>query len=138
MSNLAVNIPCPKRMTGLSGLMMRRYCSHRGSSAIGLSQAAYRFLRFSMPYGRSHTMASMLLSAIRFIPSRQSSLYISSMRIIVLPVFAVFPAVHQIDEGAVLELHLVLAYGFRSEEHTSELQSRQYLVCRLLLEKKQL
>src|SRR3712207_7851300 len=36
----------------------------------------------------------------------------------------------------------VSAYGqaaapaLRSEEHTSELQSRQYLVCRLLLEKK--
>src|SRR3712207_7689160 len=28
------------------------------------------------------------------------------------------------------------AYLGRSEEHTSELQSRQYLVCRLLLEKK--
>src|SRR5215203_7537157 len=28
------------------------------------------------------------------------------------------------------------AVGERSEEHTSELQSRQYLVCRLLLEKK--
>src|SRR3712207_7713227 len=28
------------------------------------------------------------------------------------------------------------ALGARSEEHTSELQSRQYLVCRLLLEKK--
>src|SRR3712207_7203704 len=27
-------------------------------------------------------------------------------------------------------------HAFRSEEHTSELQSRQYLVCRLLLEKK--
>src|ERR1035437_2233953 len=27
-------------------------------------------------------------------------------------------------------------YEIRSEEHTSELQSRQYLVCRLLLEKK--
>src|SRR3712207_7157699 len=27
-------------------------------------------------------------------------------------------------------------YWLRSEEHTSELQSRQYLVCRLLLEKK--
>src|SRR3712207_7271174 len=27
-------------------------------------------------------------------------------------------------------------YDDRSEEHTSELQSRQYLVCRLLLEKK--
>src|SRR3712207_7626753 len=32
---------------------------------------------------------------------------------------------------------LVYASGsMRSEEHTSELQSRQYLVCRLLLEKK--
>src|SRR3712207_8067323 len=29
-----------------------------------------------------------------------------------------------------------LAASGRSEEHTSELQSRQYLVCRLLLEKK--
>src|SRR3712207_8334327 len=28
------------------------------------------------------------------------------------------------------------ATSLRSEEHTSELQSRQYLVCRLLLEKK--
>src|SRR3712207_6887156 len=30
----------------------------------------------------------------------------------------------------------VLHKDLRSEEHTSELQSRQYLVCRLLLEKK--
>src|SRR5258707_6587069 len=29
-----------------------------------------------------------------------------------------------------------LSLKIRSEEHTSELQSRQYLVCRLLLEKK--
>src|SRR3712207_3615815 len=39
------------------------------------------------------------------------------------------------------ELHLEIILDrllreFRSEEHTSELQSRQYLVCRLLLEKK--
>src|SRR5258707_11070729 len=31
---------------------------------------------------------------------------------------------------------LSVAASLRSEEHTSELQSRQYLVCRLLLEKK--
>src|SRR3712207_7783278 len=31
-----------------------------------------------------------------------------------------------------------VAHGKRSEEHTSELQSRQYLVCRLLLEKKKM
>src|SRR3712207_8800514 len=33
---------------------------------------------------------------------------------------------------------LARAPAARSEEHTSELQSRQYLVCRLLLEKKKL
>src|SRR3712207_8418206 len=33
---------------------------------------------------------------------------------------------------------LALSGRLRSEEHTSELQSRQYLVCRLLLEKKNL
>src|SRR2546429_5181685 len=36
---------------------------------------------------------------------------------------------HQVDKGLVLEL-------LRSEEHTSELQSRLHFVCRLLLEKK--
>src|ERR1035437_8606890 len=34
------------------------------------------------------------------------------------------------------EIFGVAAMRTRSEEHTSELQSRQYLVCRLLLEKK--
>src|SRR3712207_8512999 len=33
---------------------------------------------------------------------------------------------------------LMWADTARSEEHTSELQSRQYLVCRLLLEKKKI
>src|SRR3712207_7342182 len=33
-------------------------------------------------------------------------------------------------------IHLAVLPYSRSEEHTSELQSRQYLVCRLLLEKK--
>src|SRR3712207_7505536 len=48
-------------------------------------------------------------------------------------------------DGAQLKVNMVLARlprlrsgvdPARSEEHTSELQSRQYLVCRLLLEKK--
>src|SRR3712207_8617774 len=37
--------------------------------------------------------------------------------------------------GGVLDVHVVRRQR-RSEEHTSELQSRQYLVCRLLLVKK--
>src|SRR3712207_8574780 len=39
-----------------------------------------------------------------------------------------------VDEAHVLRG--VFGSHVRSEEHTSELQSRQYLVCRLLLEKK--
>src|SRR3712207_8716740 len=38
--------------------------------------------------------------------------------------------------GASIESRVGKDTGARSEEHTSELQSRQYLVCRLLLEKK--
>src|SRR3712207_7305442 len=34
------------------------------------------------------------------------------------------------------DVRVVSRRASRSEEHTSELQSRQYLVCRLLLEKK--
>src|SRR3712207_7183783 len=41
----------------------------------------------------------------------------------------------EVDAGEVAVRQRDLRDG-RSEEHTSELQSRQYLVCRLLLEKK--
>src|SRR3712207_7404874 len=43
-----------------------------------------------------------------------------------------------LSDQALVPLAAVAACGItlaRSEEHTSELQSRQYLVCRLLLEK---
>src|SRR3712207_7664680 len=50
------------------------------------------------------------------------------MRIVVTSVFVE-------DQEKALSFYTEVL-GFRSEEHTSELQSRQYLVCRLLLEKK--
>src|SRR3712207_7096461 len=37
--------------------------------------------------------------------------------------------------GHALQEHVAVLLRKRSEEHTSELQSRHYLVCRLLLEK---
>src|SRR3712207_7467914 len=48
---------------------------------------------------------------------------------------------HSVDQAQVDDVDAELGVddvmqGLRSEEHTSELQSRQYLVCRLLLEKK--
>src|SRR3712207_8340875 len=51
----------------------------------------------------------------------------------VLEIFA--PAFPRAEHRAVLREVKRLADALRSEEHTSELQSRQYLVCRLLLEK---
>src|SRR3712207_8644284 len=44
---------------------------------------------------------------------------------------------HLVEEVSRCET-LALEPALRSEEHTSELQSRQYLVCRLLLEKKKI
>src|SRR3712207_8109313 len=69
-----------------------------------------------------------------------------------LPIFEVLATVGHFCDLPVKELGVDVANGFkptyvydpdkkdvvaklRSEEHTSELQSRQYLVCRLLLEK---
>src|SRR3989449_4418733 len=42
----------------------------------------------------------------------------------------------QMPEPQVVEGNALAHYNLRSEEHTSELQSRLHLVCRLLLEKK--
>src|SRR3712207_3901228 len=76
--------------------------------------------------------------------------YLLGGAIVVEQVFAI-PGLGRLILGAIAERNypliqatiLVVTVGFvlvnflvRSEEHTSELQSRQYLVCRLLLEKK--
>src|SRR3712207_8988514 len=63
-------------------------------------------------------------------------------RLIAFEVQAANPRRRQAFAAARTEDHLaqarecVVVSARRSEEHTSELQSRQYLVCRLLLEKK--
>src|SRR5947209_8971068 len=75
--------------------------------------------------------------------------------ILLPPIYTLFPyttlfrslAVHQLRKGGSDQEGYFLANlpsldtdsdESRSEEHTSELQSRQYLVCRLLLEKKKI
>src|SRR5690606_39773069 len=47
-----------------------------------------------------------------------------------------YKSVRQILRPSTMPAPSVLPAGNRSEEHTSELQSRENLVCRLLLEKK--
>src|SRR5690625_6020841 len=45
-------------------------------------------------------------------------------------------ALRDVVPGNALQSYMIPMFGQRSEEHTSELQSRGHLVCRLLLEKK--
>src|SRR3712207_7976525 len=45
-------------------------------------------------------------------------------------------SIDKVMEGTTADVRKLVIHETRSEEHTSELQSRQYLVCRLLLEKK--
>src|SRR5439155_19694017 len=55
---------------------------------------------------------------------------------------ALLGALRSVADGLDREGHMMAAVGWpprlRSEEHTSELQSRGHLVCRLLLEKKKI
>src|SRR3712207_8490745 len=72
--------------------------------------------------------------------------YTAETRLVAVALSAFLPIVVTTADGsrAVPKEYLDVARTFRarvhhvwrSEEHTSELQSRQYLVCRLLLEKK--
>src|SRR5438445_6235027 len=69
-------------------------------------------------------------------PTRRSS---DLRRLRAAPARRPGPAPRQRSQAAPAMVHRAATAGprsGRSEEHTSELQSRQYLVCRLLLEKK--
>src|SRR3712207_8329452 len=57
--------------------------------------------------------------------------------LVALQVLGFIPAVDFTDtQDFIQKIGFPIVFDSRSEEHTSELQSRQYLVCRLLLEKK--
>ena len=74
--SFAVNIPWANSIIAPLSFVMRSYCSQTLSIGRGLSHPAYLLLLLSCPYGKSQIMQSTLPSGIRFIPSRQSSLYI--------------------------------------------------------------
>src|SRR2546429_3106047 len=60
-----------------------------------------------------------------------------SLTVMLWTVFRDLPFPQRLEKVAEAGYHAVELVGeFRSEEHTSELQSRLHLVCRLLLEKK--
>src|SRR3712207_8876753 len=77
----------------------------------------------SPPFGRGESTAAIARSNDRHL-TRRCSEPRASLRLTVW-VFAI----HALAAG-----HVAVGSPSRSEEHTSELQSRQYLVCRLLLD----
>src|SRR3712207_7398384 len=66
----------------------------------------------------------------------QSFLHLSKALFKVLPSGRISLQHSGLSQKGTIELQLSTIGWCRLEEHTSELQSRQYLVCRLLLEKK--
>src|SRR3712207_7293615 len=75
------------------------------------------------------------LPIFRMEPERLSeAARLAFSRLVEPPVDHLGPITVTLQELAAV-IHQALTRGPRSEEHTSELQSRQYLVCRLLLEK---
>src|SRR3712207_7067550 len=69
-------------------------------------------------------------------PEQDINLYINSPGGSVHAGMAIYDTMQYVNaDVATTALGMAASMG-RSEEHTSELQSRQYLVCRLLLEKK--
>src|SRR5690606_775384 len=102
---------------------------HRSGKATSLQEIVERAVDAQLPpKGIEEVWAAQLFGAEVFERPVQIELFLKGLD---------FPglkeptdAFHQAPEG--IKIDLVL----RSEEHTSELQSRENLVCRLLLEKK--
>src|SRR6266498_5725183 len=105
-------------------------CARSNCAGVALKS---RVMRMTGTFGS----ASMVASAITFIVVLLLLVAVHRLEYGVETAVALFglapialdPAVHQVED-------LRLQVHRRSEEHTSELQSRPHLVCRLLLEKK--
>src|SRR3712207_7895255 len=83
----------------------------------------------------------------KFILQPVGNIFLRAIKMLVVPLvlFSLICGVSSIGDvkklgrvGGKIFAFYTCTTAFRSEEHTSELQSRQYLVCRLLLEKKNL
>src|SRR3712207_7232537 len=70
------------------------------------------------------------------LPIYRSYLWYPATRGAASPMLHIFSLVTNFSKRVFSEVHIPPPPVLRSEEHTSELQSRPYLVCRLLLEKK--
>src|SRR3712207_2955861 len=121
--------PSTRRISHFDGSRSWQSASLPGSDAI--SSAPFR--RVS---SRALRAASRAAAASTTLPTRvRASCGCSSSQLLSASLTTFSTAGRTSDETS-LSFVCDENFGSRSEEHTSELQSRQYLVCRLLLEKK--
>src|SRR5437762_8368657 len=108
---------------------------------------AQEFFRYETPYGRPRQRTNYFAwtLAILFLTGFAFAAWLGSFYVFWQPErpdsYRLLKKLHRIDPPRRFELTAAPAGEFlnpkqRSEEHTSELQSPMYLVCRLLLEKK--
>src|SRR5246500_6038799 len=102
-------------------------CKHLRRRERGIFLKAY-------PFSPSVPSDGSLSSSVFFNDTATTEIYTLSLH-------DALPISHQADDGGISQRHRHLlsagrSHRPRSEEHTSELQSRLHLVCRLLLEKK--
>src|SRR5699024_11698356 len=115
---------------------MRAAATVRGSQATGLCRGKYGSMSTATPQRpglQAHSQATRLptaelVSELRALLGAKLVAYLGGVR--------ETRAVRQWADGQRAVQDKTTEYRLRSEEHTSELQSRFDLVCRLLLEKK--
>src|SRR3712207_8968371 len=92
--------------------------------------------------GSTQQLARILFEKLGLTPGRKGKTGYSTDTRVLRTIRGEHPIVGVLEEwrelSKLLNTYLGPLPSLRSEEHTSELQSRQYLVCRLLLEKKKI
>src|SRR5690554_7753438 len=90
-------------------------------------------LRAKIPYREAHPLIAgptpMAIRPILVIPDAR-------LRAVTDPIAEIDDEIKALASDMLETMYDAPGIGLRSEEHTSELQSRPHLVCRLLLEKK--
>src|SRR5256884_1472491 len=110
--------------------------AHRLELLEVLAQGEHSVEALAQETGMSVASASQHLQVLRaaqLVDVRREGVYIY-YRLADEQVFTLWQTMRQVGEAHIAEIDRIV--DTRSEEHTSELQSRLHLVCRLLLEKK--
>src|SRR3712207_1709385 len=109
------------------------------SRTLGCSRAE-AFFKVTLPLAKNGVTASIVITWARALGAFGAVLMIAGatrMKPETLPISLYLNlSCGDLDAALAVASILIIISMLRSEEHTSELQSRQYLVCRLLLEKK--